>query len=177
MNNTSNYRRTSIDKSSNYQRQHSAPNSVAAAPSKQQKRGRSDSLTTDKSGRLFPHAVLRNGDKSETKNSEHSEKKKYKILNDLERRGLAQKRRELEIEIARKPTDANRLALEKAKLQELESCYQFTKNAFAKSKEELEKLQEAQTGMKEETRLKDFLFEQVKKARDDALKGKRLAIR
>lgn len=62
----------------------------------------------------------------------NGEKRRFKILNELERKGLAQKQKELEKRCQNAPSPELNYMLEKAKLMELESCYQNKKRPARK---------------------------------------------
>ena len=62
-------------------------------------------------------------------------KKGYKILNDLERKGLKEKLKELEQRFAKEGTVEAELALLKTRLFEMGSCFQVVKNKWNEDKE------------------------------------------
>lgn len=151
----------------------SRPSSSYSASKKREERP--DSLSKDKTASLSPHAVLHSGEEGEIGETGSAEKRRFTVLNTLERKGLTQRQIELEQEIARHPTDATRLALAKAKLQEMESCYQSTRDAFVKSQKDLQSSQADNKRLREESSVKDARLEKLQKDLNEALKGRRLA--
>lgn len=151
-----------------------APASRSSSSASKKREEHPDSRLREKTASLSPNNVRAYGEDGEIKEM-GSEKKKFKVLNALERMGLAQQQKELEEKIKRNPSDANRLKLEKAKLKELESCYQITKDAFAQSQKDLQYSQGDKKRLRAEIDVKDARLEILQKDLDAALRGKREA--
>lgn len=90
----------------------------------------------------------------------------YKVYNSLEMKGLHKTLRELEAKIKVSPTEANQIALLKAQLMEMGSCYQYTKNKFTSLQRKLEESQTDQKRLKEENQLKDSQMAALQKECD-----------
>lgn len=159
--------------SSDYGRQTPASGSSSSSASK--KRGDRDSVSEDKTASLSPHTML-SPEEGGIRKTDSAEKKRFTVLNSLERKGLTQTQKELEKEIVRNPTDANRLALEKAKLQEMESCFQSTRDAYVKSQKDLERSQTGNKRLRKEMCEKDARLEKLQKDLEEALNGKQAAL-
>lgn len=96
-------------------------------------------------------------------------KKRFKVLNSLERRGLEQRQRELSSQLKRTYDPITNIALLKANLQELESCYQSLKDAQERSAKETQERQNLLTLKDQEIgRLgSDLLLEKGKKQKSE----------
>lgn len=91
---------------------------------------------------VHPNKPLVEGEHSLWSSSEQAQqaspslaKKKFKILNELERKGIRQKRKELQGRIQKKYDPKLENSLLKAKLQELESCYQVIRDKLEEDQE------------------------------------------
>lgn len=134
----------------------SKPSAFSAGPGRKRERERATST--------FQAALDR--DREQTQDS-RSKKVTYKVYNSLEMKGLRQRLRELEAKIEANPTEANQLALLRAQLMEMGSCYQYTKNEFKHLQRKLEESQAAQKRLKEENQLKDALMAALQKECDE----------
>lgn len=80
----------------------SAPVSRSSSSASKKRVERSDSLSKDKTASISPHNVM-SGEEGNIKEMGSVEKKRFKILNPLERKGLTQKQKELEEKIGLNP--------------------------------------------------------------------------
>lgn len=97
------------------------------------------------------------------------EKKRYKILNDLERAGLDQKLRELDKLLEQHPDDT-KLALERerAMLMEARSCLQSAKDKLGKSGGDVAQAKKFQEQLRSEGVVKDGRIAQLQKQLESA---------
>lgn len=101
-------------------------------------------------------------------------KRPFKILNELERAGLMQKMDDLQTRLRTDPTNARlKYELANVMLMEIRSCYQVTKDAFHKTKQDHETVKTAEANLQAAVQARDAQLALLRGECNDANNNKR----